>query len=83
MGSVTDATVFSRNGETSPLGKATEELKCVVPEVVKEHFCAVAALNDKRVSEYLRDLIIEHLYGRFGAARMKVTGQPVNGERQE
>lgn len=80
---VMDDPAFSRSGETSPLGKATEELKTLVAESVKEHFCAVAVMHGKTASEYLRDVVMGHLYGEFQLARMKVSGRATVGERQE
>lgn len=56
---------------TPGLGKCTEELKTVVPEEVKEEFLALAVLNGQRPADYLRDLILEHLYGKIHLARMR------------
>ena len=53
------------------LGKCTEELKTVVPESVKEDFTAMAVLHGQRPGDYLRDLILEHLYGRLPLIRMR------------
>lgn len=53
------------------LGKCTEELKTVVPEDVKEEFTALAVINGQRVSDYLRDLVLDHLYGRLHATRVR------------
>lgn len=54
------------------LGKCTEELKTVVPEEVKEEFTALAVINGQRASDYLRDLVLDHLYGRLHATRVRV-----------
>ncbi len=56
---------------TPGLGKCTEDLKTLVPEEVKEEFCAMAVMNGQRPSDYLRDLILDHLYGKLHAARLR------------
>jgi hypothetical protein len=57
-------TVFSRSGASSPLGKCTEELKSLVPEAVKADFAITARmLNKPNISEHLRDVVTQHLYG--------------------
>lgn len=61
--------VFSRSGQSNPLGKCTEELKTQVPEDIREQLHALAALDGLTPSEYLREMIIEHLHGRFGRAQ--------------
>lgn len=53
------------------LGKCTEELKTVVPEEVKEEFAALAVLAGQRPADYLRDLILEHMYGSLHVARIR------------
>jgi len=55
---------------TPALGKCTEEIKTVVPEEVKEEFSALAVINGQRPSDYLRDLILVHLYGQLHATRI-------------
>lgn len=45
------------------LGKATEELKCKVPDVVKADFQRLAAELDLTTSDLLRDLVMHRLYG--------------------
>jgi hypothetical protein len=56
---------------TPAFGKCTEELKTVVPEDVKEEFTALAVINGQRPSDYLRDLVLDHLYGRLHATRVR------------
>lgn len=52
-------------------GKCTEELKTSVPEEVKEEFSALAVLNHQRPADYLRDLVLDHLYGRLHSVRVR------------
>lgn len=49
----------------SDFGKCTEELKTHVSEEVKEKFAALACLSGETSSEYLRDLVLSHVYGQF------------------
>ena len=72
-----DIPAFSRNGETLPEGKSSTELKTWIPEIVAEDFTALAVMKGKRPSEYLREVVMRHLYGEFETARSKVTGEPV------
>ena len=64
-------TMLESRAATPTLGKCTEEIKTVVPEEVKEEFAALAVINGQRPSDYLRDLILEHLYGQLHAARLR------------
>ena len=70
---------FARSAESSPFSKCTEELKTHVPEEVKEQFAALAVLNGKTSSEYLRDVVILHLYGQFSMTSMQVRGGRAEG----
>lgn len=56
---------------TPGLGKCTEEIKTVVPEQVRDELVALAVINGQKPAEYLRDLIMEHLYGSLNAARLR------------
>lgn len=55
---------FSRSGRSNPFGKSTEEVKTKVPEAVKVDLALVARNSPTPVpAEYLRDVIMRHLYG--------------------
>jgi hypothetical protein len=55
---------FSRSGNSNPLGKCTEELKTKVPEAVKVDLSLAARQSHTPVTaEYLRDVVMRHLYG--------------------
>lgn len=56
---------------TPGLGKCTEELKTVVPESVRDEFVALAVISGVKPGEYLRDLIVDHLYGHLHTARLR------------
>lgn len=56
-----------------PGGKCTEEIKTVVPEEIKEEFNALAVINGYKPSDYLRELIIDHLYGRLHVTRLRAS----------
>lgn len=63
--------LMSRSTGLPPeLGRATSDLKCKVPDVVKDDFSKLArslGLND---SELLRDMVMARLYGIEHVARM-------------
>jgi hypothetical protein len=55
---------FSKSGKSCPEGKCTESLRAMVPEDVKADFAVAARMLDKpNISEHLRDVVLEHLYG--------------------
>lgn len=56
---------------TPGLGKCTDELKTTVPEEVKEEFTALSVLSGQKPADYLRDLVIDHLYGHLHATRLR------------
>lgn len=62
VGELPDGPAYSRSGETLPDGKCTTELKTVVPEMVSEDFTALAVMRGKRPAEYLREVVMRHLY---------------------
>lgn len=62
---------FSRSGMSCVFGKCTEEVKAKVPEDVKEKIAALAAINDLSVSEYIRDMCIERVYGHLAILRAR------------
>ena len=73
---MTDRTLFARGHAMHALGKCTEELKTQVPEQLKNELTALAVLRNQTPSEYLRELIVSHLYGHLEAVRM------AHGERK-
>lgn len=80
MGYQDDGARLSRSGVTSPLGKNAIEVKTAIPEEAADALAGMAVLVGKTKSEYLRDVVMEHLYGRFNALRMSQGHRPVNGE---
>lgn len=66
--------LFSRPVSPCPLGKCTDEIKTVVPEQVKEQLTALAILRGQTVSEYLRDLLVAHIFGHVYAIRVRLNG---------
>ena len=53
------------------VGKCTEEIKTVVPEQVRDELVALAVINGMKPADYLRDLVLDHLYGRLHATRVR------------
>lgn len=70
---------YSRKGQTSPLGKCTDEIKSLVPEEVKAQLTGLSVLNGVPLSEYVRDVLIEHVYGAAHAMRLRA-GLPIRRE---
>ncbi len=66
-----DTPLFSRNASTSALGKCSEDIKTLVPEEVKNHLSGLAVLHNKTLSEYVRDLLVSHVYGHLHAVRLQ------------
>lgn len=51
---------------------------------IKDEFSALAVLNGQRPADYLRDLILDHLYGRLHAVRVRAhRGIGTAGSRRE
>jgi hypothetical protein len=71
--------LFARTGNSSGFGKCTEELKTHVPEDVKEKFAALAVLNRQNSSEYLRDIILAHIFGEFHVVSLRANSQRSEG----
>lgn len=66
--------MFSRSGNSNPLGKNTAEIKVLVPEDLREKIGALAVLRNTNVSEYVRELLMAHVYGQFEVIKMKSDG---------
>lgn len=67
--------VFSRSGNSNPLGKNTAEIRVLVPEELQHALQTLAVLRNTNVSEYVRDMLMAHVYGQLGLARLKTTGK--------
>lgn len=66
-----DTPMFSRSGHTHPLGKCNSPLPPIgIPEEMKDALTAMAFLKKISVSEYVRDVLAEHLYGRVTMVRL-------------
>lgn len=74
----------ARSGVSGP-GKYTEEVKCLLDEDTKEELIMLARLYGMGTSEYLRNVIVQHIYGASGAAKDAVQrgGLAMAGKRQE
>ncbi len=66
-----DDPLFSRNANSNALGKCTENIKTLVPEEVKNHLSGLAVLHNKTLSEYVRDVLLSHVYGHLHAVRLQ------------
>lgn len=73
---------FSRSGTSCPLGKCTDEVKVLVPEVLKEELTALAVLNGQCLSEYVRDVLLGHTRGHIYRLRA-AAGNGIPGEGRE
>lgn len=79
---MTDA-LFSRTGKSNPLGKCTEDVKTLVPEEAKNSLNALAFLNSQTLSEYVRDVLIAHVYGQSFFIQSKLPNRRGAQEGQE
>lgn len=73
-----DTPVLSR-AQSCPLGKCTEEAKTLLPEQVRNDMLAMATLNRQTLSEFMRDMCIEKLYGSLHMFRMHHNHRNGNG----
>ena len=82
MSDKNDDAMFSRSGNSCVLGKCTEDIKSKLPEEVKEQISALATINGQTVSEYLRDMCIERVFGHVFMLRAKMgNGMPGIGPK--
>ena len=66
-----DRTPFARStGLPASMGKATADLKCKVPDCVKDEFTRLAHILGLSESELLRELVMLRLYGAEQVSRM-------------
>jgi len=71
---------FARSGNTNPFGKCSEDIKSKVPEEVKDQMTALAVMSGMTLSEYVRDMCLEHIYGHMAIIRAKAgKGMPGMG----
>jgi len=71
---------FSRTVKSCGFGKCTADIKTAVPDEVKEHMSALAVINGQSLSEYTRDLFIQHCFGHVSIIQAKLgNGTPRNG----
>ncbi|WP_043767551.1 hypothetical protein [Algiphilus aromaticivorans] len=65
-----DTTDFARGSD--PLGKATAECKAWICEDANDSLAMLACAEGKSKSEYVRDLIYEHLWGRATMTKLLI-----------
>lgn len=68
----------SRPSSPDPLGPCDTKLETLVPELAAEDVIVMARLEGYRTkSEWLRDLILDRLYGRMN--RLQMMARSMNG----
>lgn len=67
---------MARPTSTSPYGKCDARLDVPVPSELKDAVAAIAFLHGVTVSEYVREVLEDHIHGK--AARMKRYAQRGN-----
>ena len=75
----TSRAMFSRSINVNPLGKNTAEVRVMVPEELQQALQALAVLRNTNLSDYVRDVLMEHAYGKLGMARLKLDGKNMEG----
>ncbi len=78
-----DQPMFSRSGGTNPLGKNSEEVKTLVPPELKERLQALSTIAGINLSEYVREILLGHVYGQFSLLQMKSQGRNREGNGNE
>jgi hypothetical protein len=71
---VSDDAMSSRSGESSADGKLNVHIPVVVSEQMAEDIVGCAFACKKSKSEYIRDVLIEHLYGKKAAIQARIGG---------
>lgn len=77
-----DDPLFSRNTTPCPWGKCTEEAKTLLPEETKNLMIALATIKGQTISEYMRDMCFERVYGHIAILRAR-TNNGTAGTGQE
>jgi hypothetical protein len=78
-----EAKFCPRSGDTNPLGKNSAEVKTLVPEELKERLQAMSTIAGVNLSEFVREILTDYIYGHFAALQMKSQGRNREGIRQE
>lgn len=79
-----DEVLFMRSGTSNPFGKCDEEVRSLVDSDTKEALTALAFASGMSMSEYLRHLIISHVYGHGTILRLaQRPGFTTTGKREE
>lgn len=60
-----------RTGRSSGLGKATEEVRALVPEPTRQGLMALAVVSGLSMSEFLRQELISIVHGRLTLLRLR------------
>lgn len=79
-GEIDDDSMFSRNGESSADGKLTAHVPVVMSKQMEEDIIGCAFACGKNKSEYIREVLREHLYGKKACVQLKVGGLTPGGD---
>lgn len=80
MQTIDDNSMFSRSGESCADGKLTVHIPVVVSKLMEEDIIGCAFACGKSKSEYIREVLREHLYGKKACVQFKVGGLTPGGD---
>lgn len=75
-----DDSMFSRSGASSPDGKLDVHVPVVMSQQMHDDLIGCAFAMKKGKSEYIREVLREHLYGKKAAIQRKVCGVEPGGD---
>lgn len=77
-----DGSMFSRSGESSADGKLDVHVPVVMSQQMHDDLIGCAFAMKKGKSEYIREVLREHLYGKKAAIQSKVAGVDPGGDNR-
>ena len=75
-----DRPVYSRPGRTSRFGKADADVKSSVPEIIKAEVTMMASAQEVTPSEYIRNVLTDHLHGAIDPSIQSIIWQHAERE---
>lgn len=72
--------VFSRSGKSSPMGKCSAELRVAIPDQLRDDLQGLAFVHGLPMAEYVRELLMAHVYGHIDMVRARQRAPVGRGE---
>lgn len=78
-GNQDDDSMFSRSGRSSPLGKCSARMDIPCSDKLKDDLTGLAFMHRKTLSEYVREVLEEHTYGKL-TIRDRLAVRPLDSD---